>query len=79
MNFKLIKIYIASHLASANTRLEEVNEPQPGLLVTIDDETSFFYASSENRNEFWEKYDGKVFYHTFNPTDRTFESKEISH
>ncbi|GEP18883.1 hypothetical protein [Pediococcus argentinicus] len=77
MNFKLIKMYIASHLATTTATLEEVKKPLAGISFSDGDNQAFFYPDQTNDQAFFEEQDQVVLKHIFDPELNQFTTEEL--
>ncbi|WP_412989277.1 hypothetical protein ACLJJ6_09860 [Pediococcus siamensis] len=77
MNYRLIKKYIASHLATPTASLTEVHEPLAGILFKDGDNSSFFYPDPQNETIFFEQYGELRYKHEYNAVTHNFKSIKI--
>ncbi|GAB5052053.1 hypothetical protein [Pediococcus ethanolidurans] len=72
MNYRIIKKYIASHLATPTASLTEVTTPTAGILFKNGDNSSFFYLDANDQNVFFEKHDELLYQHSYDPSTHDF-------
>jgi len=77
MNNRLIKKYIASHLATPTASLTEVDTPKTGILFKNAGKSSFFYLDSKNDNTFFEEHDDSLFKHEYDPVTHDFKTSSL--
>lgn len=77
MNYRLIKKYIASHLATPTASLTEVTDPEAGILFKNGEDSSFFYLDPQYSNVFFEKHENLLYEHEYDPATHDFKSKII--
>ncbi len=72
MNYRIIKKYIASHLATPTASLTEVTDPQAGIIFKNGDNSSFFYLDDNDSNSFFEKHGELQYKHTYDANTHDF-------